>query len=173
MKFIDLVQQRYSVRKYKSQPIETEKLEYVIEAARLAPSAVNFQPWVFVVITKDESKANIRKCYAREWFNSAPTYILVCGDHNTSWKRSFDGKDHCDIDASIAIEHMCLAATDQGLGTCWVCNFDPQLCRELFNIPAHLEPIAILPIGYPESDGLEPPTKKRKPLSDIIRMETF
>ena len=121
MNFLELTKRRCSVRKYASRPVETEKLDYILEAARMAPSAVNYQPWCFLVVKSDKGREKIQSCYPREWFKQAPCYIVVCGDHAQSWKRA-DGKDHMDIDAAIAAEHICLAAAEQGLGSCWVCN---------------------------------------------------
>ena len=101
MNFLELTKRRCSVRKYASRPVETEKLDYILEAARMAPSAVNYQPWCFLVIKSDKGREKIQACYPREWFKQAPCYIVVCGDHAQSWKRA-DGKDHMDIDAAIA-----------------------------------------------------------------------
>ncbi len=174
MDFIELCQSRFSARSYTPQQVEREKLEYILEAARLAPSAVNFQPWSFLVIREEEGRSKVQECYHRDWFKSAPCYIIVCADHSQSWKRKIDGKDFADVDASIAIEHLCLAATSLGLGTCWVCNFDPEKLRTNFDIPANLEPIAILPVGYPITDPSEKQTNRsRKPITDIVRWEKF
>jgi len=174
MQLLDLIRKRCSVRSYSTQAVESEKLDYILEAARLAPSAVNYQPWYFVVIQSSEGKEKIRACYARDWFKAAPLYILVCGDHNQSWKRSTDNKDHADIDTSIAMEHICLAATELGLGTCWVCNFDAELCARLFHLPEGIEPVAITPIGYPTDPELFDKTpKKRKLLAEVVVLESF
>jgi nitroreductase len=100
-------------------------------------------------VKSPEKKALLHQCYNKDWFAVAPVYILALGDTNRSWKRKPDGKDHCDIDVAIAFEHIVLAATEKGLGTCWVCNFDIELCRELFELPDNMIPIAITPIGYP------------------------
>jgi nitroreductase len=171
MKFLELAQRRYSVRNYLSKPVEKEKLEYVLESARIAPSAVNFQPWQFIVLTEDKPLKEIMKVYVREWFKSIPACIVVLGDHNLGWRRSSDGKDHTDIDVSIAITHITLAATEVGLGTCWVCNFDVNKCIEQFNLPDNLEPIALIPIGYPENEDI--PDKKRKSAEEIVKWEGF
>lgn len=174
MNLLELIKKRCSIRQYASTPIEEEKLEYVLEAGRLAPSAVNFQPWYFIVVREQEECNLLRECYHREWFASAPTYIIICKDDQQSWKRSSDGKDHGDIDAAIAIEHMALAATEQGLATCWVCNFDISRCKENFGIPEHVQPVALLPIGYPAQPTLfEQTPKKRKALSEIVKKERF
>lgn len=174
MLFIDLIQKRCSIREYSEQPVEQEKLDYILEAARLAPSACNCQPWQFIVIRSEEGKEKLRSCYGRDWFKTAPLYIVVCGDHEQAWKRSSDNKDHTDVDISIATEHICLAAVEQGLGTCWVCHFDAKRCSELFNIPANIEPIALIPIGYPASaDLFEKTPKNRKPIDEIVIREQF
>ena len=93
---------------------------------------------------------------------------MALGLHDEAWHRSFDGKDHTDVDVSIAVEHLCLGAASLGLGTCWVCNFDPAIVREGLNLPDNVEPIAIIPMGYPDSDGTVP-EKKRKPLDEIVK----
>jgi nitroreductase len=174
MQITDLIQKRCSVRNYSSRPVEKEKLDCVLEAARMAPSACNLQPWRFVVIRSPEGKEKIQACYAREWLRTAPLYILVCADHHRSWKRPSDGKDHADIDVSIATEHICLAATEQGLGTCWVCHFDAQLCARSFRLPEGIEPVVIIPVGYPaEPDVFERASKIRKPATEVILMESF
>lgn len=164
--FKDLVEIRHSVRAYSSKEIEKEKLEYIMECVRHAPSAVNFQPWYFYIVRSEKGKQKLQQCYPREWFNTAPLYILACADHKRSWHRKPDGKDHADIDIAIAVEHLCLAAAEVGLGTCWVCNFDVALCASLFDLPTHLEPVAIIPIGYSDEKELRP--HQRRTYTEII-----
>jgi nitroreductase len=170
MLFMDIVKKRYAVRNYKDMPVEKEKIVQMLEAARNAPSAVNYQPWHFIVITDENIKSKIAETYPREWFKKAPVIIVACGEHSKSWKRK-DGKDHCDIDVAIAVDHMTLAATDMGLGTCWVCAFDAQKCHEILQLPEDLEVIALLPLGYP-TDEMKP-TKKRKSIDEIISWERY
>ena len=122
MTFQQLAQKRYSVRSYSDQPVSDEQLNYVLECARIAPSAVNFQPWHFYIARTDEALEKVRQTYPRDWFATAPIVIVGCIRHDQSWHRSTDQKDHGDIDIAIATEHICLAAAEQGLGTCWVCN---------------------------------------------------
>ena len=164
MDFLELVKSRYSCRDYQPRDVENEKLEYIIECVRYAPSAVNRQPWRFRIIKDDNDKARVQQCYNREWFNTAPLYIIASVLHDEEWVRA-DGKHHGDIDIAIAVEHLCLAATAQGLGTCWVCNFDAALCKQLFSLPENEEPAVIIPIGYP---AVPPTEKKRKPISEIL-----
>lgn len=172
MKFSQLIHTRYSVRSYAEKPVEKEKLVQVLEAARMAPSAVNFQPWHFIVITQSSSLGKLHQAYQRDWFRAAPVVIVACVDHSLSWKRNIDGKDFADIDVAIAVDHLILQATELGLGCCWVCNFDAQKCAELLQLPGTIEPVVMIPVGYPAEDE-EPKEKKRKLFEDIIHWEAF
>ena len=165
MNFLELVKQRYSCRAYKSLGVEKEKLDYILECVRLAPSAVNKQPWRFRIVSKEEDKVRLQQCYNRDWFKTAPMYVVASVLHDEEWVRS-DGKHHGDIDIAIAVEHLCLAATEQGLATCWVCNFDAVLCKELFNLSDNEEPAVLIPLGY-AADEVKP--KNRKPIETIVR----
>lgn len=158
--FLELVKSRISIRQYTSQEVENDKLKYILECTRLAPSAANYQPWQFWIVKDEKMKHLIQQCYSAKWLSNAPVYIVAFSDTSQSWKRSFDGKDHADIDVAIAIEHICLAATEQGLGTCLVCNFDIQEFSELLNVPDNLEPIAIIPIGYTSQEVSRNPIRK-------------
>ena len=107
-------------------------------------------------------------CYPREWFKTAPCVIAICGDHNEGWHRTRDGKDHTDIDVAITVDHLTLMATEMGLGSCWVCNFDAEKCSEVLGLPAHIEPIVLLPVGFPANHNNHGSAeKKRKPLHSI------
>ena len=171
MTFTDIARSRYSCRNYKSIPIEQEILLRVLEAGRIAPSAVNYQPWYFVVIQDQGNLTGIHQSYPRDWFRTAPCIIVLCGDHSASWKRK-DGKDHCNIDIAIAADHITLAATEAGLATCWVCNSDSAILKNVLELPAHIEPIVMLPIGYP-NDQADPDrhTAKRKKFEEVVFFE--
>lgn len=174
MTFHELAKKRVSVRDYTLQPIEEEKLGLILEAARMAPSAVNYQPWRFVVISSEQGREAVYRCYPREWIRPAPLFILVCGNHDESWTRKSDNKDHLDVDMGIVIEHICLAAADVELGTCIICNFDTTLCRSLFHLPENMEPIAFVSIGYPSNPEIFTDSlKKRKGLSEVVLRESF
>jgi len=173
MDFIELAKQRFSCRSYQNKTVDEGKLLKVLEAGRIAPSAVNNQPWHFVVLQAEENRKKICSAYKREWLQQAPIIIVVCGDHSVSWKRA-DGKDHCDIDIAITVDHMTLMATEQGLGTCWVCNFDKQRCIEVLNLPGNIEPVVLLPLGYPaDTVDTERHSFKRKTLEMIVHKEQF
>lgn len=167
MNFLELCEKRYSVRKYSAEAVSDEDLRYVLECARMAQSAVNFQPWKFVVVRSEAAKADIRRCYDREWFASAPLYIVALRNVKSNWVRSSDGKPHGDIDVAIAVEHICLAAAERGLGTCWVANYDTALLNQLFGDADH-EAVAIVPIGHIAADCPYAP-KKRKEMSLIVK----
>ena len=173
MSFLDLAKKRYSVRKYKKIPVEEEKLNQVLEAGRVAPSAVNYQPLYFVVVRDKTLLKDIATTYERAWILQAPVIIVICGDHNRSWRRP-DGKDHLDIDAAIAIDHMTLAAADIGLGTCWVCMFDSMLCHKILELPSNIETIALLPLGY-QADiaDINRHETKRKSIEEMVRHDGF
>lgn len=163
MDFLELTKQRYSCRSYKPTRVEQDKMDYVMECVRMAPSAVNHQPWRFRIISDATGLKKICQCYNREWMATAPTVIIASIVHDEEWVRS-DGKHHGDIDIAIAVEHLCLAAAEQGLGTCWVCNFDAVTCKQLFGLGANEEAAVLIPIGYPAD---EPKEKTRKALSEI------
>lgn len=166
MDFIQLVNQRYSVRKYSTQAVEEEKLDIILESARKAPSAVNFQPYKIYVVSSDEKLAAVKSCYHRSWIQQVTVILVVVGLHSMAWKRGIDFKDHTDIDAAILIDHLMLQAAELGLGTCWVCNFDVEKLNETLNLKPTEEPIAIVPLGYPENKDI--PVKKRKGLDEIV-----
>jgi nitroreductase len=173
MEFLELAKKRYSSRSYKAQPVEEEKIMKILEAGRIAPSAANLQPSHFVVIREKKNIEKISSAYHREWLKFAPVIIVVCGDHSVSWKRS-DGKDYCDIDIAIAVDHMTLQAAELSLGTCWICNFNVAKCKEILNLPKNIEPIVLLPIAYPlDSPNLERHNNGRKKLDKIVHWEKF
>lgn len=161
--------QRKSVRSFSNKEIDKETIVELLNAARLAPSAVNYQPWRFFVCTTEDMKQRIVESYPRKWFQSAPLYIVACADKSQSWKRSADNKDHGNIDVAIAVTHLMLKATELGLGTCWVCNFDASVLTDALNLDNVLEPVAIIPIGYPAENvsfETEQP-KKRKSIEEF------
>ncbi len=165
MDFLKLVKNRYSCRAYKALNVEKEKLDYILECVRFAPSAVNKQPWRFHIVSSEADKAKLQQCYNRDWFKTAPMYIIASVLHDEEWVRS-DGKHHGDIDIAIAVEHLCLAATEQGLATCWVCNFDAAPCKEHFGLSENEEPAVLIPLGYADGEQKE---KKRKAIHEIVK----
>ena len=167
MEFVELMQQRYSVRAYRSDPIEEGKLQQVLEAARLAPTAANRQPFRLLVIHTEGRQDELSRVYEREWFLQAPLIIGICTVPSEAWSR-VDGKNYADVDAAIAMDHLILAAANLGLGTCWIGAFDPAAARQVLGLPKEVEPLAFTPLGYPAD---QPRPKQRKPLSDLVRPE--
>ena len=159
MDFAQIIRERYSVRAYRPDPIEPQKLERVLEAGLLAPSAANRQPLRFIVADMSERREEMAGVYNRDWFLQAPLLLVVCGVPEEAWVRG-DGFNSVQVDAAIAMDHMILAATEEGLGTCWISSFDIQAARKAFNLPADVEPIVMTPLGYADD---QPMKKVRKP----------
>lgn len=150
MDLINLMKERYSARSFSDKKVEREKLDLILEAGRLAPTAVNFQPQRILVIESAEALAKLKNC-TRYHFD-APLALLVCYDNSVSWKRAYDNKDMGEVDAAIVTTQMMLEVTNLGLGTTWVGHFDPSAMVREFNLPENIIPVALLPIGYPSED---------------------
>lgn len=167
MTFNELAKARYSCRKFSEKAVEKEKIDYILKAAQLAPTAVNLQPQKIYVITSPDALAKINDC-TKYGFN-APVNFLVCYDKSVSWKRGYDGEEFGSVDASIVITHMMLAASEQGLGSTWVGSFDPAKVREVFGLPENIIPVSFLPTGYPADDAHPAHLHdKRKELSETV-----
>lgn len=169
MSFAELVAKRYSCRSYKSDPVPDDVLQGVLEAARLAPTAANRQPFRLIVVHTAARKDDLKRVYSREWFTQAPIVICACGIPDRAWVRS-DGKRYTDVDVTIAMDHVIMAATDAGLGTCWIGAFNPAAAREVLGLPEAVEPIAMTPLGYPAD---QPVAKRRLALSDLVSYERW
>lgn len=169
MDFSQLVRTRYSVRAYKSDPVGEDELRQVLEAARLAPTASNMQPFQLIVIQTQGREEELRRIYDRDWFVGAPVVICACGIPGGAWIRE-DKKNYAVVDVAIVMDHLILAATDLGLGTCWIAAFNEQATREILGLPKEVEPIAFTPLGYPAD---QPKPKERKPLEELVRYERW
>lgn len=153
MNFLELVKKRYSVRSYTSQKVETEKLDKILQAAHVAPTAANLQPIHLIAV---QGKDGLEKIGKAANIYGAPLAIIVCADHSKAWVRPFDRKQTTDIDASILTDHMMIEATELGLGSVWVCYFKPDIIKKEFELPDNLEPINILAIGYSNEEAADP-----------------
>lgn len=167
MEFLNIAKQRFSVRDYTGQKVEPEKLDKILEAAHVAPTAANLQPIHLIAVQSKEGLAKIGKAAN---IYGAPLAIIVCADHDKAWVRPFDKKQTGDIDASILTDHMMLQATELGLGSVWVCYFKPDVLSKEFDLPANLEPVNILVVGYSaEGEGdLNRFDAQRIPMSDLV-----
>lgn len=170
MEFTELINRRYSVRAYRPDPVESEKLDKILEAARLAPTAANHQPFQLIVIHTAGRKNELQTIYHRGWFVQAPILICAVGVPQQSWVRSDDRRRYLDVDVAIVMDHLILEATNQGLGTCWIAAFNAKAARNILGLPDELEPLIFTPLGYP-ADRLGP--KQRKPLNDLVRYERW
>ena len=169
MQFSELVKKRYSVRSYKHEPVPDDKLQQVLEAARLAPTAANRQPFQLIIIHTAGREEELSRIYDRPWFVQAPVVICACGIPAQGWVRR-DGKSYLDVDIAIVIDHLTLAAADLGLGTCWIGALNPDAAREVLGLPDNVEPITFTPLGYPDD---QPREKKRKPLYELVQYERW
>jgi nitroreductase len=170
MDFQELIKKRYSVRAYKPNLVEDQKLARILEAARLAPTAANRQPFRILVLATKGREEELRRIYGREWFTQAPLVLAVCAVTGESWVRKYDDWNAGEVDAAIAMTHIVLAAAEEGLGTCWIAAFDPKAAREVLHLPPDVVPSAFTPLGYP-ADVAVP--KKRRPLPELVRRDRW
>jgi len=170
--FITLAEKRYSVRTFKEQAVEQQKLDLVLRAGQVAPTAVNLQPQRILVINREEDLAKLDACTRYRF--QAPLALLVCYDQTVSYKRRYDGKDSGEIDASIVTTHMMLAAADIGLGTTWVMSFDPEKIMTACQVPEHYVPVALLVMGYPADDATPSQShEKRHAIEETVFYHSF
>ena len=169
MDVLDCIAQRYSVRGYRPDPVNDETLAKVLEAARLAPTAANRQPFRVIVIHVAGREEELARVYGQPWFVQAPLVLAVVAVPGEAWRR-MDGKPYDEVDATIAMDHLILAAAGLGLGTCWVAAFDPTAAREVLGLPDDVEPVAFTPLGYPTT---APREKRRRPLEELVRYERW
>ena len=170
MDFSELVTYRGSIRGFKNTPVEEDKLLAVLEAARMAPTAHNNQPFRRLVIHTEGRAAELGQIYGRPWFTQPPLVICIVGVPAEGWVREADGKNYYEVDVAIAMDHLILAAHNLGLGTCWVGAFNPEAAYKVLSLPEDVIPIAFTPLGYPDRDPRE---KIRKPLEDLVKYEKW
>ncbi len=171
MTFAELIRARYAVRAYRPDPVPDELLAQVLEAGRLAPTASNRQPIGIIVVNTAGREAELGRIYGRVWFAQAPLVLGVCTVPGEAWARAAsDGRSYADVDAAIVMDHMVLAATELGLGTCWVAAFDPVAAREVLALPDGVEPLLFTPLGFPAD---QPTAKKRRPLAALVHSERW
>lgn len=172
MDFLTLAKERYSCRYFSDKKVEQEKINKILEAARLAPTGRNSQSQRILVLTDETELNKLSGCTPYGW--NAPLVMIICYDKNECWHRDIDDFDGGAQDICIVTTHMMLEVTDLGLGSTWVGAFDPFKAREIYNIPENLEVAAILPIGYP-SETAHPSRlhNDRKPVEEIAFYNKF
>ena len=169
MDVLETIAARYSVRGYKPDPVDDETVRTVLEAARAAPTAANRQPFRLIVIHTEGREEELARVYGRGWFVQAPLIIAVVAVPGEAWRR-MDDKPYDEVDATIAMDHLVLAAASLGLGTCWVAAFDPEAAREVLGLPDDVEPLAFTPLGYPEKARSQ---TARRPLEELVKYERW
>ena len=167
MELIDVIRSRRSIRKYKSDPVPDADIEYVLEAARLAPSWANSQCWKFIVVKDEGVKQELAKA-GNSWIAHAPIIIAACADPSKPGTK--DDQPYYLVDIGIAMEHLILAAADRGLGTCWIGWFDEEQAKKALGVPEDIRLVATTPLGYPDES---PKPKGRKALKDIVCYDEY
>ncbi len=169
MDFRELVTTRASVRRYEQRPVEEDLVRQVLEAARLAPTADNRQPFRLLVVTDEPTRTAMAGAYSRKWFYTAPVIIVACAVAGEAWVRK-DGVTYVETDVAIVMDHLILQAADLGLGTCWIADFHPAVVREVLHLPAELEPLVLTPLGYPAQPAR---TKRRRSLRTLVQWGAY
>ena len=170
MEFYDLIRTRESIRDYDpDKPVSKAVLTRILDAGRLAPSAANRQPWTFVVVSSEEKLKEVRACYHREWFKQAPHILVVVGNKSESWVRGYDGYNSIETDLAITMDHLILAAENEGVGTCWIIAYDYDTLAKAIGLKENEVIYCITPLGYPHDGFKKKGRKIRKPLEEVVR----
>lgn len=167
MGFLELAKKRFSSRRFTEQDVERDKLEKILEAAHVAPSAYNYQAYKLIVV---QTKDGLDKVGKAGFIYGAKTVIIVCEDKSKAWTNPYNGRQLVSHDATIATDHMMLEATELGIGSVWICSFDPQIIKSEFNLPENIEAINILCLGYSNGNVLSSDRhdRVRKSLDEIV-----
>lgn len=167
MEYSELIKKRYSVRSYKSDPVEEAQLGQILDAARLAPTGANRQAFQLIVIHSAGKEDELRIIYDKAWFVQAPIIICACaiGEEGKPFRESAAFRD-----VAIVMDHLILAATNLGLGTCWIGAFDPDAARDILGLPEEAVPVAFATVGYSND---QPRPKQRKPIGELVRYERW
>jgi len=172
MDFLKLAQERYSVRKFKSEPLEKKEIDTILKVAHLAPTGCNFQPHRILVINTDNSVKKLKECTKCHF--DAPCAMLVCFDKNEGWHRPYDGAHSAPVDGAIVATHIILAAHSIGVGTCWVMHFNPEKMKETYNIPENIEPLALIVMGHAADDApVNPYHNTFRPMEEVVYYDSF
>jgi nitroreductase len=164
--FYQILKSRYSVRRYQNTPIPAESLDRILETGREAASAANRQPWYFIVCSGDD-KARLNKVFYRDGFRYAPVVIAAVANMKEAWRRKSDEMNFAYVDVSIAVTEMILAATAEGLGTCWIAAFDYEEAKKILEVPDDMDIVTLFTIGYPHPEDKQP-VRVRKSAKEVI-----
>jgi nitroreductase len=171
LSILEIMKKRHSIRKYKADPISEDVFERVMEAARVAPSGKNYQPWKFIVVRDRGLKSRLAEASRNQTFIAeAPVVIVACGHPDQSYQKQGNYMTSWIIDVAIAVEHLMLQACEEGLGTCWIGAFDEQQVKPILDIPENVKVLGLTPLGYPDQ---EPRNRGRKSLGEIISYDKY
>lgn len=171
MEVLEAIRKRRSIRKYKRDPIQEDAFQRILEAGRLAPSGKNFQPWKFIIVRDEGIKRKLAEASARQYFIAeAPIIIVACGFPEQSYARLGRYMSSWVVDVAIAVEHMMLQATAEGLGTCWIGAFEEKEVKKILQVPEEVRVLGLTPLGYPAEN---PEARPRKPLEQIISYDLY
>jgi len=169
MDVMEAIEKRRSVRSYQNKPVSEEKLKKILEAARLAPSAKNLQSYKFIVVKDQKLREKLMEAAVNQSFVGEAPVVIVGVSLNPDYVMTCKIPAY-PIDVAIALDHITLAATEEGLGTCWVGKFYQDKVKEILNIPEKYKVVALLALGYPADS---PDIKYRKPLKELVCYDTF
>jgi len=174
MELYEVMKTRRSIRKYAARPIPEEVLQRILEAVRIAPSGSNRQPWKFIVIRQKEiAESLIAACNNQKFISEPPILIVACSLRLTSNRGGYMGEHSVLTDVSIAVDHLTLAARNEGLGTCWIGALDNRAVKEILSIPEESNVVALIPLGYPADPGAFDPVPQRKALQEIVSYDRW
>ena len=166
MEVMEAIRQRRSIRAYTPDPITDEQLAVVLEAARLAPTACNYQPFKLVIVKDAELRERlVPACAGQRFIAQAPVVIAACGLERDAYQHMAGSMSSHAVDASIVLDHITLAAVAEGLGTCWIGAFDERAVKEVLGVPRDIRVVALTPLGKPAEEPAMPP---RKPIEQLV-----
>ena len=171
MDLMEAIKTRRSIRKFRETPVPENLLKEVLNAARLAPSADNAQPWKIIVVRDEQMKQKVTQaCNGQKFLVQAPIVLVVCGIPEDAFQTVGGYMSSHVIDASIALDHVTLAAHSLGLGTCWVAWFKEEKVKDILGIPEDVRVVALTPLGYPDESPERP---SRKNLEELIAYDKY
>lgn len=176
MDVLEAIRIRRSVRTYSDRPIPDDVLDRMRQALRSAPSACNLQPWQFIFVSDADLRQKLARAANDQLFIAeAPLTIVACGFPDDAYKHMGGDGNSTDIDVAIALDHLMLAAVAEGLGTCWIGAFSEKKVKQLLEVPKHVKVVAMTPLGYPASAGLNHPLEeaRRKPAAQIFSSDRY
>ncbi|NLE28281.1 MAG: nitroreductase [Phycisphaerae bacterium] len=176
MNVFEAIKNRRSVRSFSDRAIPAEVLEKMKLAIRYAPSACNFQPWHFIIVTDAKLRGSLAQAANDQlWMAQAPVTMVACGFADQAYKKMGGYDNSIDIDLAIALDHLSLAAVEEGLGTCWIGAFKEEEVKTILNIPNNVKVVGMMPVGYPATANLIRPIdeSRRKADSEIFSTNSF